>query len=197
MSVGNGRFTLVYPLWLVRWFIRRYAWSDKRHSFYRIGTRSIVQSPGLSCDPIALSYNTRFHCTPVEYRQTIYFFYFFYSCGNCSSGILLLLRSYNIIRQMIHIQWTLSPCYLNDSVFIKYIIGIRRNYIMYHIQNETINIAKNDCRKLKFLHISPIFANFGHAKKIRIYGTKLYKEKFTIDCWWNNREVVCKLKIWF
>lgn len=41
----------------------------KRRLSYCIGTRSIVRPSGLSCNHIALSYNTRFHCTIVAYRR--------------------------------------------------------------------------------------------------------------------------------
>lgn len=39
---------------------------------WRTFNRSIVRLSGFSCDPIALSYNTRVHFTIVAYRRKIY-----------------------------------------------------------------------------------------------------------------------------
>lgn len=59
------------PLWLDQAYIRWNAWSDERRSSYCIAARSIVRSFSLSCDPIALYYNTCFHCKTVAYWRRL------------------------------------------------------------------------------------------------------------------------------
>lgn len=73
LSSSWAVFLLAYPLWLLLSLVRWNACSDERRSSYRIGSRSIVRSSGLSCDLIAISYNIRVHCTTVACRRKIYF----------------------------------------------------------------------------------------------------------------------------
>lgn len=71
-SDGNGRYMYRYPIWLARAFVQCNAWTNERRSADCIGARPIVRLSGHSCDPIALSYSTRFHCTSVAYQRKIY-----------------------------------------------------------------------------------------------------------------------------
>lgn len=64
-SDGNGRYMYKYPIWLARAFVQCNAWTKERRSANCIGARPIVRLSGHSCDPIALSHSTRFHCTSV------------------------------------------------------------------------------------------------------------------------------------
>lgn len=71
-SDGNGRYMYRYPIWLARAFVQCNAWTNERRSANCIGARPTVRLAGNSCDPIALSYSTRFHCTSVAYKRKIY-----------------------------------------------------------------------------------------------------------------------------
>lgn len=71
-SDGNGRYMYRYPIWLARAFVQCNAWTKERRSANCIGARPIVRLSGHSCDPIALSHSTRFHCTSVAYQRKIY-----------------------------------------------------------------------------------------------------------------------------
>lgn len=69
MSTEERRERTVYiPLWFEGWN----AWSNERCSSNCIGARSIVRSFCLSCNQLALFYNTLFHCTKDAYRRKIY-----------------------------------------------------------------------------------------------------------------------------
>lgn len=90
-SDGNGRYMYRYPIWLARAFVQCNVWTNQRRSANCIGARPIVRLSGHSCDPIALSYSTRFHCTSVAYQRKIYSTAFtpqngrFESCEFCMS----------------------------------------------------------------------------------------------------------------
>lgn len=68
---GTWIFSCIQLFLLKRVGHRRYICpsdSYERRSSIHIGARSIVWSSSLPCDPIAISYNTRFNRTTVAYR---------------------------------------------------------------------------------------------------------------------------------
>lgn len=101
-----------YPIWLARAFVQCNAWTNERRSANCIGARPIVRLSGHSCDPIALSYSTRFHCTSHINARFIARFTAFTSQNGRFESCEFCMSTFSFVNTL----WTVYDPYLIFSV---------------------------------------------------------------------------------